>query len=106
MAEPIVKITHLNSWYGRGKDRKQVLRDVSLTLAPGEVLGIVGESGSGKSTLAKCVLGMVTDITGGLEVRSLRPQQAAHPFCKTNGKHLIPPSSGRQTAAVPDSSGR
>ena len=74
MAEPIVRLAHLNSWYGRGKDRKQVLRDVSLTLAPGEALGIVGESGSGKSTLAKCVLGMVTDITGECTVRSLRPQ--------------------------------
>ena len=74
MAEPIVRIAHLNSWYGRGKGRKQVLRDVSVSLAPGEVLGIVGESGSGKSTLAKCVLGMVTDITGELIVNSERPQ--------------------------------
>lgn len=74
MAEPIVRISHLNSWYGRGKDRKQVLRDVSLELAPGQALGVVGESGSGKSTLAKCVLGMVADITGTLEVNSPRPQ--------------------------------
>ncbi|MDE6589025.1 MAG: ATP-binding cassette domain-containing protein [Oscillospiraceae bacterium] len=74
MAEPIVRAAHLNSWYGRGKGRKQVLRDVSLELAPGEVLGVVGESGSGKSTLAKCVLGMVTDITGELAVNSKRPQ--------------------------------
>ena len=74
MAEPIVRISRLSSWYGRGKDRRQVLRDVSLELAPGQALGIVGESGSGKSTLAKCVLGMVTDITGTLEVNSPRPQ--------------------------------
>ena len=74
MAEPIVRISHLNSWYGTGKTRKQVLRDVSLTVAPGEVVGVVGESGSGKSTLAKCVLGMVTDITGELAVNSQRPQ--------------------------------
>lgn len=74
MSEPVVRIAHLNSWYGRGKGRRQVLRDVSLELVPGEVLGIVGESGSGKSTLAKCVLGMVTDITGEMAVHSPRPQ--------------------------------
>lgn len=74
MAEPVVRIARLSSWYGRGRERKQVLRDVSLELLPGEALGIVGESGSGKSTLAKCVLGMVTDITGALEVNSPRPQ--------------------------------
>ena len=74
MAEPILRIQGLNSWYGQGKGRKQVLNSVSLELAPGEALGIVGESGSGKSTLAKCVLGMVTDVTGTLEVNSRRPQ--------------------------------
>ena len=64
MAEPIVRISHLSTW----------VRDVSLELAPGEALGVVGESGSGKSTLAKCVLGMVTDTAGTLEVNSPRPQ--------------------------------
>ena len=74
VSEAIVRVQNLNSWYGKGKERRQVLRDVSMELAPGEVLGIVGESGSGKTTLAKCVLGMVTDITGELTVNSPRPQ--------------------------------
>ena len=70
----ILHIEHLNSWYGTGKERKQVLKDVSLTLKEGEVLGIVGESGSGKSTLAKCILGLNKDITGTLELHTDRPQ--------------------------------
>ena len=74
MAEPILDIQNLNSWYGKGKERRQVLRNVSLTLAPGETVGIVGESGSGKTTLAKCVLGIVTDHEGTLRVNSPRPQ--------------------------------
>lgn len=36
-------------------DAPDVIRSVSLTVAPGEVLGIVGRSGSGKSTLTKLV---------------------------------------------------
>ena len=62
--EIILHLGNVNSYYGRGKARKQVLKNVSLTLHKGEVLGVVGESGSGKSTLAKCAIGLVTDIEG------------------------------------------
>ncbi len=51
---------------------------VSLTVAPGECLGMLGESGSGKSTLARSVLGLLPEATvegtvrlGDLDLRSL-----------------------------------
>ena len=71
---PIVELKNLSSYYGKGKKRLKYLKNLSLTVKEGEVLGIVGESGSGKSTLAKCILGMVTDIEGTLAVNSKRPQ--------------------------------
>ena len=73
-SEFAVHVSGLNSFYGHGKSRKQVLKNVSLTLKKGEVLGIVGESGSGKSTLAKCILGMVTDYEGEITLGAERPQ--------------------------------
>ena len=74
LSEIVLQISHLNSFYGKGKRRHQILKDVSLELHEGEVLGIVGESGSGKSTLAKCILGMVTDTEGQLILRAQHPQ--------------------------------
>ena len=45
-----------------------ILRDVSLSVEPGEVMALVGESGAGKSTIAKALLGILPagiKVTGG-----------------------------------------
>lgn len=52
MKPPVLEIKNLNVDYGLGDKAVQAVRDVTLTLRKGEVLGLAGESGSGKSTLA------------------------------------------------------
>ena len=49
---------------GRGKNRKTILNDVSLTIHPNNFVAIIGGSGAGKTTLLNCISGM-TDITSG-----------------------------------------
>ena len=52
MSEILLEIKDLNVDYGLGEQAVHAVRDVSLTLHRGEVVGLAGESGSGKSTLA------------------------------------------------------
>ena len=58
------------------------LKDVTLQLRPGEVLGLIGENGAGKSTLIKCCSGAVIPTSGKIKVNGkvfdrMTPQLAA-----------------------------
>ncbi|MGZ4170127.1 MAG: ABC transporter ATP-binding protein, partial [Solirubrobacteraceae bacterium] len=75
--------------YGSDDDGAWALRDVDLTIAPGETVALVGETGAGKSTFAKLVARFYDPTEGGVRVdghdlrdvtaRSLRSQMGMVP---------------------------
>ena len=64
MSELGIRIEGLSKRYGEGDAAVDALKDVNMSVAPGEVVGLIGPSGSGKSTLLKC-LGAVIEPTSG-----------------------------------------
>jgi general L-amino acid transport system ATP-binding protein len=52
VGDPIILFEKVNKWFG---DDFHVLRDIDLSVAPGERIVICGPSGSGKSTLIRCI---------------------------------------------------
>ena len=63
-APPLIHVTDLHRWLGRGAGRVHALRGVDLTIRAGEFVAIVGASGSGKSTLMN-ILGLLDRPDGG-----------------------------------------
>ena len=59
-----ISIEGLSKRYGEGDTAVDALKDVNMTVAPGEVVGLIGPSGSGKSTLLKCLGAVIEPTTG------------------------------------------
>jgi peptide/nickel transport system ATP-binding protein len=58
-SQPILQIKNLSISFPSESGMVQAVRNVSLDIYPGEVLGLVGESGSGKSVLSLSTIGLL-----------------------------------------------
>lgn len=64
----LLEIRNLDVEFPTRSGTVKAARDVSLTVKPGEVLGLVGESGAGKSTIGNAIVGLLEKpghVTGG-----------------------------------------
>ena len=59
MSQPLLHIDNLHVHFNTSDGVVQAINGASLTLNPGEIVGLVGESGSGKSVTAMSILGLV-----------------------------------------------
>ncbi|MEO1068186.1 MAG: ABC transporter ATP-binding protein [Cyanobacteria bacterium J06638_6] len=73
----VLDTRHLSKVYGRGKQRFEAVRQVSLTLHRGEVLAFLGPNGAGKTTTIKMISGLVRPTQGLVTVAGEDPHR--HP---------------------------
>ena len=64
-----VSTSHLCKSFGR----HEVLRDVSTTVQPGDVVGVIGKNGAGKTTLLETLLGFSPPTSGSVQVFGEEP---------------------------------
>ena len=62
MKNKILKLKNVSSGYGEIK----ILKNISLDLNEGEILGILGRNGMGKSTLIKTISGLIKPYEGSI----------------------------------------
>ncbi|MBL9144566.1 MAG: ABC transporter ATP-binding protein [Verrucomicrobiaceae bacterium] len=102
MSTPAVEVSHLRKVYGSGHTEVVAIRDATLSIARGEVVGMLGPSGSGKSTILTAIA-LINPPTSGqisingtavldgpkelVNLRAFRRQHLGFVFQKAN---LIP----------------
>jgi branched-chain amino acid transport system ATP-binding protein len=64
MSFPVLEIDGLTAGY----DSAAVIRDISLAVAPGEVVALLGANGAGKTTTLRAVSGLVHPMSGAIRV--------------------------------------
>ncbi len=97
--------------FAQGDQRLVVLRDIDLSVSPGEWVGVVGRSGAGKSTLLHILAGLTDPDQGSVDImgQALTGASPAERARIRNSRmgfvyqlhHLLPEFSALENVAVP-----
>jgi putative ABC transport system ATP-binding protein len=67
-ADPVLHVSHISKRFGAGTTHVAAVRDVTLDVAPGEIVLIMGPSGSGKTTLLSMLGALLKPSDGTIEL--------------------------------------
>ena len=111
MSNPILSCASLCKSYNDGKIVINVLNNINLDVAAGEMVAVVGSSGSGKSTLLHLLAGLDKPSSGkvmlnGLNVQDMSEEEKCHSRNRNLGfiyqfHHLLPEFSALENVGMP-----
>ncbi|HEX8224686.1 MAG TPA: ABC transporter ATP-binding protein [Allosphingosinicella sp.] len=101
---PVLELANLSKTYGRRGGAVRAVRDVTLSVGPGEVYGFLGPNGAGKSTTIRMLIGLIAPTAGearlfGEDLRA-RPDVLRRVGSLVDGGNFYPFLSGRRNLEV------
>lgn len=101
--QPMLQVSGLNVYYGES----HILRDVDLSVPPGQMICLIGRNGVGKTTLLKTIMGLLQPRGGDLDYEgrsllSLSPDQRARQGIGyvPQGREIIPRLTVRENLLI------
>ena len=111
MSSSLLQAKGVNKYYSNGKERLHILKDVSLSIAQGEIAAVLGPSGAGKSTLLHILGGLDGPESGnvffeGQDISSFSDRESADFRNKAVGfvfqfYHLLPEFNVLENVMMP-----
>jgi lipoprotein-releasing system ATP-binding protein len=109
--KPSLQLVNVARVFGEGASRLEIFRDLSLTIEPGEIVGLIGQSGSGKSSLLH-IAGLLEKPSAGEVLIAGQPCTALDDVSRTRIRrigigfvyqfhHLLPEFSALENVMMP-----
>ncbi len=76
MPDNIIEIQNVTKQFGNGVNATLALRNLSLSVKPGEFVSLIGPSGCGKSTVLRLIGDLLPPTQGSIRVKGKTPEQA------------------------------
>ena len=106
-----LELKDISRVYGAGETRLEIFKDLSLTIVPGEIVGLIGPSGAGKSTLLH-IAGLLEQPTAGEVVIAGQQCNILNDAARTRIRrigigfvyqfhHLLPEFSALENVVIP-----
>lgn len=70
----------VRGFFKRDWIERHAVKQVNLTISPGEIVGLVGANGAGKTTLVKCLSGIIPPTSGVVTVNGFVPADRDYAF--------------------------
>ena len=71
--EAIIEVNELFKAFGKGKNRVEAVRGISLQIYEGEIFGFLGPNGAGKTTCLKMIVGLLKPDSGVVKILGVNP---------------------------------
>ena len=72
----------VKSFFNRKYENFHALKEISINIEDGEILGIIGENGAGKTTLIKLLVGLLHPNSGDIDINGFIPWKRKAAFLK------------------------